>query len=48
MKDFDLKENENKEICMEILIHAADISNPMKPYDIYSQWAERVLEEFWN
>jgi hypothetical protein len=38
----------DKNLCMEILIHAADVSNPAKPFNLYSQWAERVLEEFWN
>jgi hypothetical protein len=33
---------------MEILIHASDISNPIKPYDIYNQWADRVLQEYWT
>ena len=33
---------------METIVHACDISNPIKKFDIYFQWAERVLEEFWN
>lgn len=32
---------------MNIIIHGCDISNPTKPYDIYSQWVDRVMDEFW-
>jgi hypothetical protein len=33
---------------LNILIHAADISNPTKPFHIYSKWADKVMNEFWN
>jgi hypothetical protein len=33
---------------MNVFIHAADISNPTKPFHIYSKWAERVMSEFWS
>lgn len=46
-QDFDMKENDKK-ICMEQLIHAADISNPLKPFYLCFKWAERVLSEFWS
>nr|CAD2184844.1 unnamed protein product [Meloidogyne enterolobii] len=29
-------------------IHLADLSNPAKPIDIYRQWNERILEEYWR
>lgn len=32
---------------MNIIIHACDISNPTKPFNIYSEWADRVMSEFW-
>jgi hypothetical protein len=32
---------------LNIFIHAADISNPTKPFHIYTQWADRVMDEFW-
>ena len=32
---------------LEIVIHACDISNPTKPFDIYTFWADKVVEEFW-
>ena len=33
---------------MDQLLHAADISNPIKPFDIYFEWTDRVLTEYWN
>jgi hypothetical protein len=33
---------------LNITIHACDISNPTKPFHIYSKWADRVMEEFWR
>jgi hypothetical protein len=32
---------------LNIIIHICDISNPTKPFDIYSKWADRVMEEFY-
>jgi cAMP-specific phosphodiesterase 4 len=34
--------------CMELMVHAADISNPSKPMDIALQWSDRVLDEFFQ
>lgn len=45
--DFDLKEKD-KNICMDALLHAADISNPTKPFVVYFQWTEKVLTEFFQ
>ena len=47
MKEFNPKD-QDKVICIEALIHSADISNPIKPFPIYFKWTERVLEEFFN
>lgn len=33
---------------LNILIHMADISNPTKPTDIYKNWTNRVMNEFWS
>ncbi|EGR34036.1 hypothetical protein IMG5_026420 [Ichthyophthirius multifiliis] len=44
--DFNPKEID-KQLCMNTLLHACDISNPFKPFHIYQNWANRVLEEFW-
>jgi hypothetical protein len=32
---------------LNIFIHAADISNPTKPFHIYNKWADKVMSEFW-
>ena len=45
--DFNPKDKD-KDMCMNSLIHAADISNPLKPWEICKVWTEKVLEEFWN
>ena len=33
---------------LSVIIHTADISNPTKPLDIYKQWANRCVEEFFK
>lgn len=45
--ELDLR-NQDKDSCMDTLIHASDISNPIKPFNIYFQWTERILTEYWN
>jgi hypothetical protein len=45
--EFDPK-SKDKALCMESLLHAADISNPFKPLGTYEKWTKRVLDEFWN
>jgi hypothetical protein len=30
------------------IVHAADLSNPMKPRPIYQNWLNRVMAEFWQ
>ena len=37
---------QTKQEFLNILIHACDISNPTKRFKVYSQWAERVVAEF--
>ena len=49
MEDTDPVTNFNtKQEFLNILIHAADISNPTKPLDIYKQWAQRCIDEFFR
>ena len=48
VSDFDLKKDADKNIYMDLIVHAADISNPIKSFAVYSQWIDRVLTEFWN
>jgi len=28
------------------MIHCADLSNPTKPLDLYRQWTDRIMQEF--
>ena len=42
------KENEIHQHYMNLLIHAADISNPTNKYDIYIKWANLIVEEFFQ
>nr|XP_023677526.1 cAMP-specific 3',5'-cyclic phosphodiesterase 4A-like isoform X1 [Paramormyrops kingsleyae] len=30
------------------MVHCADLSNPTKPLDVYRQWTERIMEEFFR
>lgn len=39
--------SEDKDLCLELLLHAADISNPTKPWNLCRHWAQLVLNEFW-
>jgi hypothetical protein len=39
---------ETKTFLLEVLLHAADISNATKPQHIMLRWTERVLEEMWS
>ena len=42
------KKSEDYQNYMNVLIHSADISNPTKPFEIYFQWAELVVREFYE
>merc|ERR1719401_1780315 len=33
-------------LWMELFLHLADCSNPLKPFPICQSWAERILSEF--
>jgi hypothetical protein len=33
-------------MLLEVMLHAADISNPIKPWAVYEKWADLVMEEF--
>ncbi|XP_009074988.1 PREDICTED: cAMP-specific 3',5'-cyclic phosphodiesterase 4A-like, partial [Acanthisitta chloris] len=30
------------------MVHCADLSNPTKPLELYRQWTERIMEEFFR
>jgi len=46
-EDFNPAEKD-KQLMLNQLIHSADISNPIKPFDIYKEWVSRVFQEFYN
>ncbi|KRX93575.1 putative 3',5'-cyclic phosphodiesterase pde-4, partial [Trichinella pseudospiralis] len=33
---------------LQNMIHIADLSNPAKPINLYQQWIDRLLEEYWK
>lgn len=33
---------------MDLIVHASDISNPIKGFEIYKLWTEKIITEFWN
>jgi hypothetical protein len=33
---------------LQSMIHLADLSNPTKPLELYRQWNQRILEEYWR
>lgn len=39
---------EDKTFMLQVLLHAADVSNPVKPHAIYDRWAACVLQEFFE
>jgi hypothetical protein len=47
ISEFDPKDKD-KAISCDSILHASDISNPFKPFQIYEPWAKRVLNEFWE
>uniref|UniRef100_A0A1I7SV98 Phosphodiesterase n=1 Tax=Bursaphelenchus xylophilus TaxID=6326 RepID=A0A1I7SV98_BURXY len=33
---------------LQSMIHCADLSNPTKPIELYRNWNQRILEEYWK
>ncbi|NWJ11827.1 PDE4D phosphodiesterase, partial [Crypturellus undulatus] len=33
---------------LQNMVHCADLSNPTKPLQLYRQWTERIMEEFFR
>jgi len=33
---------------LQNMIHCADLCNPMKPLEIYRQWTDRIMQEFFE
>lgn len=43
-----MKEKSDKNMCLDSIIHASDISNPIKTWNPCFNWTNKVMEEFWN
>lgn len=39
---------EERKLLMSFVLHAADVSNPVRPLPVFRRWAERVQEEFFQ
>ena len=35
-------------LLLESVLHIADVSNPAKPWKLYSRWLDGVMAEFYN
>ncbi len=46
--DNNAKTYENQQLILGMCVHTADISNPAKPADVYSQWVDMLFVEFFN
>lgn len=44
-EDFDIA-GKHKPDIMKALVHAADIGNPARPFEICKLWALKILNEF--
>lgn len=33
---------------LQNMVHCADLSNPTKPLELYRQWTDRIMEEFFR
>jgi len=41
-------DRDTKQKAMNLLVHAADISNPCRPWEVCQQWAHACLDEFFS
>jgi len=44
----DLKDKQNKQLMLKMIIKFSDISNPSKKYQNHVKWSERVTKEFYR
>ncbi|KAI5106694.1 cAMP-specific 3',5'-cyclic phosphodiesterase 4B isoform X3 [Silurus meridionalis] len=35
-------------LVLRNMVHCADLSNPTKPLDLYRQWTDRIMDEFFH
>lgn len=43
---FSNKNSESRQLLVNVILHCADISNVIRPWDIAKKWSDEVLEEF--
>lgn len=41
-----VKDDEDRMLVMEMLMHASDVGNPSRPWNVCYEWATRVMNEF--
>ncbi|GBC09233.1 hypothetical protein RclHR1_08700001 [Rhizophagus clarus] len=41
-------DTEQRELLLKVLIHAADLSNTVRPWEISKLWSDRVVDEFFR
>jgi hypothetical protein len=47
-EQFSFENAEDRAMLMNMLVHAADLSNLCRPYELASSWARNKLEELWR
>lgn len=43
-----IKDEEDKMVVLEMLMHTSDVCNPSRPWKVCHEWASRVMDEFFN
>ncbi|CAG8460893.1 16481_t:CDS:2 [Racocetra fulgida] len=41
-------DSEQRELLLKVLLHAADLSNTVRPWDISKRWSDLVVDEFFH
>ncbi|DAZ92577.1 TPA: hypothetical protein N0F65_012807 [Lagenidium giganteum] len=47
-EDWKLTDPDDERLLLQMALHAADVSNPAKPLDLYVRWSERIMQEFYQ
>jgi hypothetical protein len=42
-----VEDEEGRGLCMDMMMHTCDVSNPSRPWALAYQWADRVMSEFY-
>ena len=46
--EFHINDEEHRDLMLQLILHAADLSNPTKPMHVYKQWCDAIMEEFYD